>query len=242
MTTFQYLPEIFDYYPNLRSAVILGIEMKNGPCPKEFLEEFEQEQKAALLRLGDRTLSEVESLSAWRKIFRSFNVDPTKYRSAPEALLRRLMKKGNIPSVNLLVDICNLISIRYFIAVAAFDTKSLHGTVTVRFADGSEIFSPLGSDEVEYPEIGEVIFSDANSLVIARRWCWRQSIESAASLKTRSAIFTIEAQHSNADKDVASATADLLDFLIKYAGGTYTSKFLNSDTLSISNQIIPPGM
>ena len=44
---------------------------------------------------------------------RGFGVDPTQYRSAAEALLRRLSKSGEIPSINALVDLGNLVSIRY---------------------------------------------------------------------------------------------------------------------------------
>ena len=39
-------------------------------------------------------------------------------RSAAEALLRRLTKQGSIPSINTLVDIGNLVSIRYALPVA----------------------------------------------------------------------------------------------------------------------------
>ncbi len=83
------------------------------------------EQQGTLRRIGDTPLSQIPSLVAWRAVFRSFGVDPTQYRSAAEALLRRLTKKGDIPSINLLVDLGNLVSIRYALPVAVFDTSSL---------------------------------------------------------------------------------------------------------------------
>ena len=55
-------------------------------------------------------------------------------RPSPEealALLRRLTKKGDIPSINAVVDICNLVSIRYALPVAAFDLAAITGGVTV---------------------------------------------------------------------------------------------------------------
>ena len=54
------------------------------------------------------------------------------------------------------------------------------GGTTVRFATGGETFTDLGSGERESPEPGEVIFVDEAGLVSARRWCWRQSAESAS--------------------------------------------------------------
>src|SRR5574340_473303 len=108
--------------------------MTNGPAPKDLEEAFIDEQQATLKRLGDTPLSQIPSLAAWRTVFRAFNVDPTQYRSAAEALLRRLTKKGDIPSINTLVDLGNLVSIRYALPVAIFDTRALQPPLTVRFA------------------------------------------------------------------------------------------------------------
>jgi DNA/RNA-binding domain of Phe-tRNA-synthetase-like protein len=59
---------------------------------------YRAEQQAVIARIGSRPLSEIESLAAWRSAFRAFGVEPTQYRSAAEALLRRLTKKGDIPA------------------------------------------------------------------------------------------------------------------------------------------------
>ena len=82
--------------------------MTNRPTPPELLALYQSEQKKVLAEIGDTPLSELKSLAAWRSAFRGFGVNPTKYRSAAEALLRRLTKKGDIPSINTLVDICNM--------------------------------------------------------------------------------------------------------------------------------------
>jgi DNA/RNA-binding domain of Phe-tRNA-synthetase-like protein len=113
-----------------------------------------------LNKIGATPLSDIDSLTAWRRAFSAFGVKPTQYRSAAEALLRRLTKKGDIPLLNTLVDLGNLVSIRYRLPVAIFDTRATTGPVTVRFADGDEYFTTLGADEVEQPVPGEVIFVD----------------------------------------------------------------------------------
>jgi DNA/RNA-binding domain of Phe-tRNA-synthetase-like protein len=46
-------------------------------------------------------------------VFTRFGAKPTQYRCAAEALLRRLAKHGDISPINTLVDIGNLVSIRY---------------------------------------------------------------------------------------------------------------------------------
>ena len=209
--------------------------MRNSTTLESLQQTFLSEQRAILAKIGQTPLSELPTLAAWRGAFRAFGVDPTKYRSAAESLLRRLTKKGDIPIINTLVDICNLVSIRYALPVAAFDARALTGAVTVCFAGGSESFMAHDSPEPEHPEAGEVIFMDEAGLVIARRWCWKQSIESTAELDTTTAILTIEAQHEGGQKDIRVALEDLLELSQEYIGGRFSSGMIGSDRPSISN-------
>jgi DNA/RNA-binding domain of Phe-tRNA-synthetase-like protein len=225
---FQYHPDILARYPQLTGGVLLAHGLSGGPSSEPLRAAYDAEQKAVIKRIGDMPLSELPALAAWRSAFRAFGVEPTQYRCAAEALLRRLTKKGDIPSINTLVDIGNLVSIRYALPVAVFDTRALQGEVTVHFADGSERFLPLGEAEIEHPEVGEVVFSDDSKRVIARRWCWRQSEDSAARESTTDAIITVEAQHPNNRADVEAALNDLQALLTAYAGGQYTSGILNA--------------
>jgi DNA/RNA-binding domain of Phe-tRNA-synthetase-like protein len=235
MTAFQYDAEILTRYPAVVGGIVLARRMTNGPTPTALLAAFLAEQQATLLRIGNTPLGQIPSLAAWRVVFRSFGVDPTQYRSSAEALLRRLTKKGDIPSINLLVDLGNLVSMRYALPVAVFDTRILQGAVTVHFASGSERYTTLGHDELEHPEPGEVVFSDATKLVIARRWCWRQSEQSAAQTDSAQAIITVEAHHTQGKKDVDAALNDLLTLLHTYAGGHYISGMLDPGNPAISD-------
>jgi len=221
MLAFQYHPELITRYPQVVGGVILAHGLKNGPTSEALKEIYFAEQQTVNARIGGTPLSELETLSAWRAVFRDFGVNPTKYRSAVEALLRRLTKKGDIPCINAVVDICNLISIRYQVPVAAFDARQINGPITVQFAAGDENFTPLFEKHAEHPEAGEVIFADDAKLVVARRWCWRQSDESATRENTTDAIFTIEAQHPDGYEHIQTALDDLLNLLQIYVGGKF---------------------
>ena len=135
---FQYHPAVLERYPNLRAGVLLVSGLQNRATPEILEQAYVQEQRSVIERIGQTPLSEIPSLAAWRAAFRLFGVDPTQYRRAAEALLRRLTKKGDIPCINALVDLCNLVSIRYALPVAAFDLRALQLPVTVQFAQGSE--------------------------------------------------------------------------------------------------------
>ena len=219
MSFFQYHPDILTRFPNIVCGLLIAKNMTNCPTLDPLRDSYQEEQQIAIKRIGTTPLSELDSLAAWRLVFRNFGVNPTKYRNASEALLRRLIKKGDIPSINTIVDICNMVSIRYELPVAAFDTLQLSLPITVCFAEGNEDFTPLFSQESEHPDSGEVIFIDKANMVVARRWCWRQSDGSATRMETKQAIFTIEAHHDGGKTVVNQALQDLHDLLDMHAGG-----------------------
>jgi DNA/RNA-binding domain of Phe-tRNA-synthetase-like protein len=220
MPGFRYDDELLAVFPTTRGGVIHAVGLDNAGTSPTLTDRFRVEQAKVKDDLGDTPLSEFPSISAWRSAFSRFGVKPTQYRSAAEALLRRLTKQGDIPSINRMVDMANLVSIRHRLPVAVFDQAAVTGVTTVRFADGTERFTDLGSDVVSNPESGEVIFVDEAALVSARRWCWRQSDQSAAGPATVEALITVEGHHEGAEEDVAAALGDLLGLIAAFQPGS----------------------
>jgi DNA/RNA-binding domain of Phe-tRNA-synthetase-like protein len=225
---FRYLPEIVTTFPSVVGGMIYAPEIANAPTPLALLDLYMAEQKAVAARIGETPLSELPTLAAWRGAFRKFGVDPTGYRSAAESLLRRLTKKGDIPSINTLVDIGNLVSIRYALPVAIVDLRGVDGGLDVKFADGTETFTPLESPAPEHPDKGEVIFVDRRNIATARRWCWRQSAESAAKLDTTHILVTVEAHHANGRRDIDAALSDLNGLFDRFAPGARTTGVIDA--------------
>lgn len=214
---FRYHPDILERFPAVVGGVIHATGVRNGPTPSGLAAAFRDETLAVRERIGATPLSELPTLAAWRKVFRGFGVDPTQYRCAAEALLRRLVKQGELPSIATLVDLANLVSIRYALPVAVFDQRGISGGTIVRFARGDERWADLGASQTEHPETGEVIFVDETDVLSARRWCWRQSAGSAAQEDTSEILVTVEGHHATADQDVAQALADLEALLSVHA-------------------------
>ena len=231
MIVFAYHPSLLERYPSIRAGVAYVRGVDNGPAPSALCRSYVEEQASVRGRMEGLAPGEIPALVAWRRVFSGFGVKPTQYRNAAEALLRRLTKHGDVPSINTLVDIGNLVSIRYSLPVAFFDQAAVSGTTTVRFADGSERFTDLGSLEVVNPEPGEVIFVDDDGLVSARRWCWRQSAESATDSTTTDVLVTVEGHHDGAVADVAEALADIVGLLDEYQPGAIVKQaLLNPDS------------
>ncbi len=206
---FRYDPAIIDHFPTIRAGVIHASGLANEPSQPALIDEYLAEQETVKVRLDGIALADLPSINAWRRAFSQFGVKPTQYRSAAEALLRRLTKQGDIPTINTLVDIGNLISIRNAMPVAVFDQATIAAPTTVRFATGEERFTDLGSSDALNPEPGEVVFADEDGVVSARRWCWRQSAQSATGPTTVEALFVIEGHHETASHEIDQALEDL---------------------------------
>jgi DNA/RNA-binding domain of Phe-tRNA-synthetase-like protein len=233
MPRFSYDHEVIERFPDVVGGVIHADGVSNRPAPAELTAAFVAEQQAVRERIGETPLSELPTLAAWRGVFRGFGVNPTKYRSAAEALLRRLTKQGDVPSINTLVDLANLVSIRYALPVAVFDQRAVNGGTVVQLAHGRERWADLGAIRTEHPEQGEVIFADVDEQVSARRWCWRQSRASAASEDTTEILVTIEGHHAAAPDDIDRALRDLQSLLGSYA----SPATVRSDILDATNPV-----
>jgi DNA/RNA-binding domain of Phe-tRNA-synthetase-like protein len=213
---FAYDPAVVEEFPAIRAAVVHATGLTNGASPPGLVQRYEAGQRAAAERLDGTEMADIPSIAAWRRAFTRFGSKPTQYRNAAEALLRRLAKHGDLPSINVLVDTGNLVSIRFAMPVAVFDAAAIAGGITVRFAVGNERFTDLGSSETVAPEPGEVVFVDENGEACARRWCWRQSAQSATRPDTTEALFVVEGLHDGAAEDVEAALADLEELLAAY--------------------------
>jgi DNA/RNA-binding domain of Phe-tRNA-synthetase-like protein len=223
---FIYRDDLLVQFPEIVGGVLNANGLKNGPSPAALLDLYQQEQER--VKAKGIAPTETPSLVAWRSAFRRFGVNPTQYRSAAEALLRRLDKKGEIPTINILVDIGNLVSIRYAMPVAIVDIRDLVSPITVHAATGEETFVELDDQSSVHLEPGEVIFTDGAGVGVARRWCWRQSAESAARDDTTNVLVTVEGHHATAHADIAAALRDLTDLLQRFAGGSVVSGMIDA--------------
>jgi DNA/RNA-binding domain of Phe-tRNA-synthetase-like protein len=115
--------------------------------------------------------------------------------------------------------------------VAVFDQANIAGSTTVRFATGAESFTDLGSTDSVHPDPGEVIFVDGKGVVSARRWCWRQSAQSATGRTTVDALIVVEGHHDTARRDVESALTDLDSLLASHQPQGRIESYVLSPTI-----------
>src|SRR5688500_2714771 len=92
---FVYGDDLLAQFPEIVGGILNVSGLKNGPSPAALLDLYQAEQ--GRVKAAAAAPTETPALVAWRSAFRRFGVNPTQYRSASEALLRRLDKKGDIP-------------------------------------------------------------------------------------------------------------------------------------------------
>ncbi len=206
---FSYHSEIGKTFPKLFTGLAL---VRSLPETIDLTDMVSHLQSDALRHLAGGPEGELPAIRAWRAAFSTMGLKPTQYRCASEALLRRLRKDGELPSLNPIVNICNAASAAYGVPVAAFDLDRIEGNLTVRPATSDETYLTFGGT-TEHPHPGEIIFADDASAAHARRWTNRQSAASAVSPTTRTALLVIEGLHDDAETDVLSARDVLADVL-----------------------------
>jgi DNA/RNA-binding domain of Phe-tRNA-synthetase-like protein len=130
-----------------------------------------------------------EHVEAWHAAYRAFGVNPRRARPSVDALLRR----GELPEINRVVDAYNLISVRYELPIGGEDLDAYDGPARLVRADGTEPFDTVknGSAVVEHPEPGEVVWRDDTG-VTCRRWNWRQCVRTRITEETKNALFILE--------------------------------------------------
>ena len=203
--TFGHATEIWAEHPTLVAGVL---HVEGLAADADVDAHVARLQAAARGRLDGSSEASFPEVQAWRRAFSRMGLEPTRYRSASEALLRRFRTEGSLPSIHPLVDLCNATSLAFAVPVAVFDLDRVMGDLEVRPATGDEI-SLSFRGEPERAEPGEVIFADDDRHAHARRWSHRQSGASTVRPETRHALVVAEALHDDALRDVESLLTEL---------------------------------
>ncbi len=166
--------KIFEAFPTFRRGIVVAKQMQNSGHSGELETMLREVIGEAAERPID--LKADPRIKVWNEAHRQFGSNPNKYPPAHCALLKRVQKAGaQIPFINKTVAIMNYNAIKDKIPVGGDDLMRAGGTLELRYAEGTENFTPLGRpDTVEHPEPGEVIYVVSESReVMCRRWNWR---------------------------------------------------------------------
>lgn len=213
----EFSPEILKKFPGIR--VVEGDVTALAIAPENpGLETLKTEVTSAVqARYSLDTVKDDPGFRAYRDFFWGVGIDPTRTRPASEALVRRLLAGGRLPTINTAVDAYNLASALSGVPIAAFDADKINGDLTMRFAREGEAFQGIGMKAPIGLKPNQAILTD--TLRIIAVYPYRDSDDTKVTTATRN-MHIISCGVPGIDKNqLLEAYGICARYLKEYAGG-----------------------
>ena len=135
-------------------------EVKNTPFSQPLWEEIKALGEKFKAELTTETLKDISGIAATRRVYRACGKDPSRYRPASEALIRRLLQGKELYQIDTLVDLTNLASIAYGYSIGGFDADKFEGdTLTLGVGREGEPYEGIGRGTINIA--GLPVYRDA---------------------------------------------------------------------------------
>lgn len=96
-------------------------------------------------RLTTDDIKRMPPVEATRRVYKMCGKDPSRYRPAAEALIRRMLQGKELYQIDTLVDLVNLASIAYGYSIGGFDADKFQGdTLTLGIGRKGEPYEGIG--------------------------------------------------------------------------------------------------
>ncbi|MFX0093576.1 MAG: B3/4 domain-containing protein [Candidatus Hodarchaeota archaeon] len=200
---------------------ILGAILENfhEPASNTFIDEqINRIYDILTSKYDTSTLKENPIVQAYRQFYwRYAKVDPTKVRPAGEALMRRLIKRKNLPRILPIVDAYNLASAETAIPMCTYDFSSVMGQLEVRLAKEGENFLGIGmkAPQILSSEI-PVIADEKGSVSI---YPYRDSDRTKVTKTSTKVIITADGVPGISTDELQHALDLALKLIMDYCGG-----------------------
>ena len=128
--------EIENVCPNFIGACVEA-KVKNSQYCQDLWNEINTLGEEFKNKLTIETLKAISGIAATRRIYRICGKDPSRYRPAAEALIRRILQGKTLYQIDTLVDLINLASMKYGYSLGGFDADKFVGN-TLELGVGKE--------------------------------------------------------------------------------------------------------
>ena len=136
--------EIEQVCPNFVGACVEA-KVVNSCYNSELWKEIHAIGERFRTELTTETLKDVSGIAATRRIYRACGKDPSRYRPASEALIRRILQGKKLYQIDTLVDLINLASIVYGYSIGGFDADKMLGEqLTLGIGKADEPYEGIG--------------------------------------------------------------------------------------------------
>jgi DNA/RNA-binding domain of Phe-tRNA-synthetase-like protein len=110
-----------------------------------------QEMEAAAAPFRGMTMEQARKfpgIKSLRDAYKALGNDPTRYRGANEALVRRITQGKELYRVNTVVDVNNLVTLETLYSGGTFDFRQLEPPITFRIGRHGESYQGIGRGEI----------------------------------------------------------------------------------------------
>jgi DNA/RNA-binding domain of Phe-tRNA-synthetase-like protein len=136
--------EIAEVCPVFVGACV-DAQVENTAYCEELWDEIHQIEERFRRELTTESLKELTSIAATRAIYKKCGKDPSRYRPASEALIRRVLQGKELYQIDTLVDLINLASMVYGYSIGGFDASKFVGdTLTLGIGREGEPYEGIG--------------------------------------------------------------------------------------------------
>ena len=220
--------EIFSLFPDYVRGVVLAYEVTNSESPSSLIEMLRNAEVSVRDRLNLEEITDHPRIASWREAFRKAGIKPSEFRASIEAMTRRVLRHQELPSINALVDIGNILSLHHLLPIGAHALDVISHDLTLCIASGEEEFVPFGSDQGEHPIPGEIIFAEGDT-VLTRRWSWRQANHTLTLPTTKAIEFNVDGLPPVAQDEVEDICNELMVLIDRFCGGKIRYEILKRD-------------
>lgn len=232
MSKFIIEKPVWDLFPELSIGIIVAKGVDNSIAKEEELKDelaaaLEAANEDAKQYLTADTLSENEVISVWRKAYQQFKTKKG-VRCSIEALLKRASKGNAVSNINPLVDIYNVISLKYALPCGGEDLDTFAGDLRLTQTEGGDEFLALGDEENDNTLPGEVCYLD-DAGAVCRCFNWRDGVRTMLTENTQNAFLIIECIDPNRKDVMEKALAELAETTQKYLGGSMVASVLTKE-------------
>ena len=111
-------------------------------------------------RFDTVNIKEMPSIAATRRVYKACGKDPSRYRPAAEALIRRVVQGKELYQRDTLVDLINLASMRFGYSIGGFDASKFVGdTLPLGIGKADEPYEGIGRGQINIE--GMPVYRDA---------------------------------------------------------------------------------
>jgi DNA/RNA-binding domain of Phe-tRNA-synthetase-like protein len=223
---------VFELNSEIKFGILVGNNIKNTDTTPDDEERLRKAENRMRDEIKPKEIRDLPNVKLYREVMQKSGINPNKYPPSVEAMFKRIVKGGQLPVINALVDLCNAVSIENGISLGGHDLKDIHEDLEVRYSRKGDVFLPFGSENYEDVQEGELIFTSGN-IVQTLKWVWRQSELGKLTLDSSHVFFQLVGFEYADGSSLYEAMSDIEELVTNRFQGD-CRKFL----VDINNQFI----